>query len=258
MNGSAPTRVSLPGTRPAGAHSEAEAAGQVREMFGRIAPRYDLLNRLLSLRLDVLWRRRVARRFRAVLTRPNANVLDLCCGTGDLGLTFAREAGDAGSKIIGADFVHEMLTRAHEKGKASGDARPRFIEADALNLPFADSSFNLVAAAFGFRNLANYSAGFQEIKRILRPGGNAAILEFAEPKGAMLSGLFQFYFHRILPALGGIISGNRKAYGYLPTSVSGYPAPEEVAGLMKSSGFSDVQFERWMGGLVTLHIAKVE
>src|SRR3954466_14043473 len=115
MNGNAPSRVSLPGTRPAGAHSEAEAAGQVREMFGRIAPRYDLLNHLLSLRLDVLWRRRAAKRFQAVLRQPGARVLDLCCGTGDLALAFAREAGAEGATIVGADFVHAMVTRAEEK-----------------------------------------------------------------------------------------------------------------------------------------------
>jgi demethylmenaquinone methyltransferase/2-methoxy-6-polyprenyl-1,4-benzoquinol methylase len=222
-------------------------------MFGRIAPRYDLLNHLLSLRFDVVWRKRVAGRFSAVLKRADADVLDLCCGTGDLGLTFAKIAGAAGARIIGADFAHQMLTRAQQKAATAKCLHPRFIEADALNVPFADSSFDLVATAFGFRNLANYSAGVQEIKRVLKTGGQAAILEFSEPQGTLLSRLFRFYFENILPHIGGFISGNSKAYGYLPASVSRYPAPEEIATLMRNAGFSNVQFERWMGGLVTLH-----
>jgi demethylmenaquinone methyltransferase / 2-methoxy-6-polyprenyl-1,4-benzoquinol methylase len=251
------TRATLPGTRPAGPEDEAAAAGRVREMFGRIAPRYDLLNHLLSLRLDVAWRRRVARRFRNVLVRPEARVLDLCCGTGDLALVLAQEAGAAGAKIMGADFAHPMVVRARGKSeRAALGARPVFIEADALALPFANESFDLLAAAFGFRNLANYAAGLAEIRRVLRSGGEAAILEFAEPRGALLSRIFHFYFHRVLPGIGGLISGDAQAYGYLPASVSRYPDPEAVAALMSSAGFSGVQFERWMGGLVTLHTGR--
>jgi demethylmenaquinone methyltransferase/2-methoxy-6-polyprenyl-1,4-benzoquinol methylase len=257
MNGSAPTRATLPGTRPAGIEDQAAAAGRVREMFGRIAPRYDLLNRILSLRMDVMWRRRVARRFREVLHRPEARVLDLCCGTGDLALLLAREAGASGAKIVGADFVHEMVVRAGVKTeKVARGAQPVFMEADALALPFAGESFHLLTAAFGFRNLANYSAGLAEIHRVLRPEGAVAILEFAEPQGALLSRLCHFYFHRVLPGIGGLISGDAQAYGYLPASVSRYPDPEAVADLMRGAGFSGVQFERWMGGLVTLHTGR--
>ena len=147
----------LPGTRPEGAHDEKEAAAHVREMFGRIAPRYDLLNHLLSLDIDKLWRRRVARRFRAVLRDSNAKVLDLCCGTGDLAFAFRREA-PGGAEIIGSDFVPEMLVRARAKSAAAG-AKVEFVEADALSLPFGDASFDLVSCAFGFRNLANYERG---------------------------------------------------------------------------------------------------
>jgi demethylmenaquinone methyltransferase / 2-methoxy-6-polyprenyl-1,4-benzoquinol methylase len=257
MTGEAPTRAALPGTRPAGVQDEAAAAGQVREMFGRIAPRYDLLNHILSLRLDVAWRRRAVRRYRTLLARPDARVLDLCCGTGDLALAFAQVAGAAGAKIVGADFVHPMVVRARDKsGKSAPGARPVFIEADALALPFPSETFDLLAAAFGFRNLANYAAGLAEMRRVLRPGGEAAILEFAEPKGALLSRLFHFYFHRVLPGIGGLISGDAHAYGYLPASVSRYPDPEAVASLMTKAGFSGVQFERWMGGLVTLHTGR--
>jgi demethylmenaquinone methyltransferase/2-methoxy-6-polyprenyl-1,4-benzoquinol methylase len=170
------------GTRPEGAVSEADASKKVREMFTQIAPRYDLLNHLLSLQIDRLWRARTAKRLQYILGRPEALVLDLCCGTGDLALALAR-AGKA--RIIGADFAHSMLVRAREKS-SSLDARPKqgtsspsqgaaspmpFFEADALNLPFADSSFDLVTTAFGFRNLANYEAGLREIHRVLKPGG---------------------------------------------------------------------------------------
>jgi demethylmenaquinone methyltransferase/2-methoxy-6-polyprenyl-1,4-benzoquinol methylase len=253
--GGAFSRAALPGTRPAGAQDEASAAGQVREMFGRIAPRYDLLNRLLSLRLDVVWRKRVARRFRDLLARPDARVLDLCCGTGDLSLALAEMAGAAGARIVGADFAHPMLARAQEKSRGRR-LRAEFLEADALALPFAGESFDLVATAFGLRNLANYSTGLAEFRRILRPGGRAAILEFAEPRGALTSRLVHFYFHRMLPAIGGLISGDAQAYGYLPASVLRFPEPETLAELMKGAGFSAVRHERWMGGLVTLHTAQ--
>jgi demethylmenaquinone methyltransferase/2-methoxy-6-polyprenyl-1,4-benzoquinol methylase len=254
MTAGNPTRTALPGTRPTGATDEVTAAGQVREMFGRIAPRYDLLNRLLSLRMDVVWRRRVARRFRNVLNRSDAQVLDLCCGTGDLALVLTNEAGANGAQVVGADFVHEMIVRAGAKSAQNRQTQqPVFLEADALALPFADAAFDLLTAAFGFRNLANYAAGFTEIHRVLRPSGSIAILEFAEPRGALLSWLYRFYFHRVLPAIGGLISGDRQAYGYLPRSVVRYPDPDAVAELMRQTGFRDVRYERWMAGLVTLH-----
>jgi demethylmenaquinone methyltransferase/2-methoxy-6-polyprenyl-1,4-benzoquinol methylase len=257
MSGGIPSRAALPGTRPAGIEDETSAAGRVREMFGRIAPRYDLLNRLLSFRLDVLWRRRVARRFCEILHRQDVFVLDLCCGTGDLSLVLAGEAGATGARIIGADFAHAMVVRANAKAHASvSRRRPVFVEADALGLPFPESAFDLLTAAFGFRNLANYAAGLVEIHRVLRPGGSAAILEFAEPRGALLSRLYHFYFHRILPGIGGLISGDAQAYSYLPASVSRYPDPETIAKMMKAAGFSNVTWEKWMGGLVTLHTGR--
>src|SRR5450755_4620378 len=141
------------GTRPEGAHTEAEASKRVREMFTQIAPRYDLLNHLLSLQLDRLWRARVARHLRPILARPDAVVLDLCCGTGDLAFSLARSAR---ARIIGADFSHAMLVRARAKSAPAGSSAVPFFEADALSLPFADGSLDLVTTAFGFRNLANY------------------------------------------------------------------------------------------------------
>lgn len=244
----------LPGTRHEGAASEREASAQVREMFGRIAPRYDLLNHLLSLDIDKVWRRRVAKRVRAVLSNPEARVLDLCCGTGDLAFAF-RKQSPQGAVITGSDFSAEMLDRARAKAAASG-ANIEFIEADALALPFADSSFDLVSAAFGFRNLANYENGLKEILRVLKPGGAAAILEFAEPRGKLFGALYRFYFRHILPTLGGWISGNASAYSYLPASVSKFPSPERLAEQMAAAGFKEVEFQRWTGGIVTLHTGR--
>jgi demethylmenaquinone methyltransferase / 2-methoxy-6-polyprenyl-1,4-benzoquinol methylase len=239
------------GTRPEGVRDEREAAANVREMFGRIAPRYDLLNHLLSLDVDKLWRRRVAKRFAAVLRDPSARVLDLCCGTGDLAFAFRREAAD-GAKITGSDFVPEMLVRARAKNVSSG-ARVEFVEADALSLPFAEASFDLVSCAFGFRNLANYECGLQEIIRVLKPGGAVAILEFAEPRGRLFGALYRLYFRNVLPRLGGLISGNAQAYSYLPSSVSRFPAPDELQTQCEAAGFVNVRYERWTGGIVTLH-----
>ena len=244
----------LPGTRPEGVQDEKEAAAHVREMFGRIAPRYDLLNHLLSLDIDKLWRRRVAQRFRAVLRDPKTKVLDLCCGTGDLAFAFRREA-PGGAEIIGADFVPEMLVRARAKSAASA-AKIEFVEADALSLLFADAGFDLVSCAFGFRNLANYERGLQEILRVLKPGGAVAILEFAEPRGKIFGALYRFYFRHVLPRLGGLISGNAQAYSYLPSSVRKFPDPRELEIKVAQAGFVGVQYERWTGGIVTLHTGR--
>jgi demethylmenaquinone methyltransferase / 2-methoxy-6-polyprenyl-1,4-benzoquinol methylase len=250
-------RATLPGTRPAGASDEAAAARQVREMFSRIAPRYDFLNHFLSLRFDVLWRRRVARRFRNVLANPDARVLDLCCGTGDLALALAAEvpfgAAAQGARLLAADFAHPMLVRGREKTGKKPHIAIDFIEADVLSLPFADGTFDLVTTAFGFRNLANYTAGLAELHRVTRKGGFVAILEFAEPEGALFGRLFRFYFHRVLPRIGALVSGNAQAYDYLPNSVSRFPRPVELAELMQSAGFADVSFARWTGGIVALH-----
>lgn len=245
------TESGVPGTRPEGIRDEREAAAHVREMFGRIAPRYDLLNHLLSLDVDKVWRRRVAKRFRATLRNPAARVIDLCCGTGDLALAFRKEAPQ-GAEIVGSDFAAEMLVRARAKAEAAG-GKITFVEADALSLPFADASFDLVSCSFGFRNLANYERGLVEILRVLKPGGKVAILEFAEPPGKVFGSIYRFYFRRVLPLLGGAISGNASAYTYLPSSVSKFPSPEALQARFEQVGFADSRFERWTGGIVTLH-----
>jgi demethylmenaquinone methyltransferase/2-methoxy-6-polyprenyl-1,4-benzoquinol methylase len=247
------------GTRPDGAVTEAEASRKVREMFTQIAPRYDLLNHLLSLQIDRLWRARVARRLRPILGRPDAIVLDLCCGTGDLAFSLAR-AGKA--RIIGADFAHTMLVRAKEKSAALASAANEnfaapipFFEADALRLPFAGASFDLVTSAFGFRNLANYEAGLREILRVLKPGGTVAILEFTEPPDGLLGDLYRWYFCSVLPRIGGLISGESAAYTYLPKSVARFFRPLELASLMRAVGYQSVDYRVWTLGTVALHIA---
>jgi demethylmenaquinone methyltransferase / 2-methoxy-6-polyprenyl-1,4-benzoquinol methylase len=257
----APT-IPVKGTQPEGARTERDASEKVREMFTQIAPRYDLLNHLLSLDLDRVWRKRAARRLRPLLQHPNARVLDLCCGTGDLALALAR-VGPA--SIVGADFSHAMLVRARSKSAKSqrvpshsGLAIPPpmpFFEADALRLPFADGSFDLIATAFGFRNLANYEAGLHEMQRILKPGGTLAILEFTEPPEGFLGNVYRWYFRSVLPRIGGFISGESAAYTYLPKSVSRFFRPPELASLMTAVGYNSVDFKVWTFGTVALHTA---
>jgi demethylmenaquinone methyltransferase/2-methoxy-6-polyprenyl-1,4-benzoquinol methylase len=247
----------LKGTRPEGAVTEADASAKVREMFTRIAPRYDQLNHLLSLQLDRLWRARAAKHLRPILSRPDALVLDLCCGTGDLAFSLAR-SGNA--RIVGADFAHTMLVRAKEKSaalvaSASGNSAMALslFEADAMRLPFAEASFDLVTTAFGFRNLSNYEAGLREIQRVLKPGGTVAILEFAEPPNGLLGGLYRWYFCKVLPKIGGLISGESAAYSYLPKSVARFFRPPELASLMAAVGYRSVDYRVWSLGTVALH-----
>ena len=245
------------GTRPEGAVTEADASTKVREMFTQIAPRYDLLNHLLSLQLDRLWRARTAKRLQSILGRPDALVLDLCCGTGDLALALAH-AGKA--RIVGADFAHPMLVRAKEKTAAqtppanqSAVSPMSFFEADALRLPFSNASFDLVTTAFGFRNLANYEAGLREIQRVLKPGGAIAILEFTEPPDGLWGDFYRWYFCTVLPKIGGLISGQQSAYTYLPKSVARFFRPSELAALLSTVGYQSVDYRVWTLGTVALH-----
>jgi demethylmenaquinone methyltransferase / 2-methoxy-6-polyprenyl-1,4-benzoquinol methylase len=248
-------QTSLPtGTKPEGATSEQDASRKVREMFTRIAPRYDLLNHLLSAQMDKRWRARTSRELRPILDRPDALVLDLCCGTGDLAFALARGAK---ARIVGADFSHTMLVRAKDKNSLQG-AGTRcipFFEADALRLPFADRSFDLVTIAFGFRNLANYESGLREVFRVLKPEGSLGILEFAEPAPGMAGNIYRFYCQKVLPKIGGIISGDAAAYEYLPRSVARFFRPEELARLLRSAGYSSVRYHLMTLQSVALHLA---
>ena len=242
--------------------SEPDAAGHVREMFSRIAPRYDLLNHLLSFSLDRVWRWRVARRFGELLSRDGSRVVDLCCGTGDLALALARQSRgglsrDCPAQIFACDFAPPMLALAAEKTWRRG-ARIHLAHADALELPFPDGQFDLAVSAFGFRNLANYERGVREIFRVLKPGGEVAILEFGAPHVPIMAPLYRFYFKHILPRVGGAISGSSAAYAYLPASVAKFPSHEELAALMTRCGFVDARYRRWTAGIVALHTGRRE
>ena len=252
-------REVVPGTRPEGARDEREAGAHVQEMFARIAPRYDFLNHLLSFSLDKIWRRRTAKIFSETLARRDARVLDLCCGTGDLAFALARRrarlTGASAGAVIGSDFVEGMLLRAREKAE-QGAGSAVFAGADALTLPFADASFDLVTSAFGFRNLSNYERGLREFARVLKPSGEVGILEFSEPERGALAGAFRFYFRSVLPRIGGAISGDKQAYAYLPGSVAKFPGASELARLMERNGFADVRVHSWNFGSVLLHRGK--
>jgi demethylmenaquinone methyltransferase / 2-methoxy-6-polyprenyl-1,4-benzoquinol methylase len=250
-----PEHTSQPtGTKPEGAVSEQDASQMVREMFTRIAPRYDFLNQLLSAKMDKRWRARTSREVGSILDRPGALVLDLCCGTGELAFALARNAK---ARIVGADFSHTMLVRANEKVILHRGERSKipFLEADALHLPFADRSFDLVTTAFGFRNLANYESGLREVFRVLKPGGSLGVLEFTEPAPGIVGQLYRYYCQKILPRIGGFISGDAAAYAYLPKSVARFFRPDELASLMLQVGYSPVRYHLMTLDSVSLHIA---
>jgi demethylmenaquinone methyltransferase / 2-methoxy-6-polyprenyl-1,4-benzoquinol methylase len=243
------------GAAPQGARDQESAARAVREMFTSIAPRYDLLNHVLSLNVDRLWWRRTARTFLHILERPNSRVLDLCCGTGDMTFALRRQAKHAKPQIVGADFAHTMLQRAVTKSVGLNSSCPGWIEADALTLPFPSEQFDLATSAFGFRNLADYDAGLREIVRVLRPGGECGILDFSEPKG-MMGALYRIYFKQVLPRIGTMISGVRGPYAYLPASVQRFPEPDEMLERMKKAGFAEATWTPYTFGIAGLYRGK--
>jgi demethylmenaquinone methyltransferase / 2-methoxy-6-polyprenyl-1,4-benzoquinol methylase len=242
----------MSGTTPQGARNEQEAASLVRGMFDRVAHRYDFANHLLSFNIDRYWRAVTVRRTREILLRPGARVLDTCCGTGDLVLALAAP----GRPVLGSDFCHPMLVAAAAK-IARRRAPALLFESDAMNLPLRDASLDLLTVAFGFRNLANYESGLAEMRRVLRPGGMAAILEFTQPPNAVFGACYHVYCRRILPWIGGLISGSRDAYTYLPESVRKFPVAPDLAAMMRRAGFTEVSFEYLTGGIVALHLGRI-
>ena len=238
-----------PGARPAGASDEQSSSAAVQQMFDSIAPRYDLLNHVLSCNVDRWWWWRTARRFRGILARPEAGVLDICCGTGDMTLALLRHRPVNAHPILAADFSHAMLMRGVAKFR---DRNVIAIEADALHLPLGADSLDLVTSAFGFRNLANYEAGLREFHRVLRVNGELGILDFSEP-GGLVGKLYAFYFRRILPAVGSRLSGSGGAYAYLPSSVHRFPPPLQMLELMRKSGFKQVSWTPYSFGIAGLY-----
>ena len=253
------TDTSAPGARPEGISSADEVPASIRAMFDTIAPTYDRANHLLSFGLDRFWWARAARTLQPILARPDALILDLCCGTGDLTLALDQRRPQLTTEnselrttpILAADFAPNMLALA--RPKFAGRNIVTF-EADALNLPFPDASLDLVTFAFGFRNLADYAAGLAELHRVLKPGGEIAILECNQP-GGLIGWGYSLYFRRVLPVLGGLISGTPRAYAYLPDSVQRFPRPPQMNQLIATAGFASPTWTGYTFGTAGLYRA---
>ena len=245
------------GAKPIGTTDEASAAQNVRQMFNSIAPRYDLLNHLLSANVDRLWWRRAARTFSATLARPEAAILDICCGTGDMTLALLKLRPANARPILAGDFARAMLARGAEKFAARPADAPNAvaIEADAMHLPLAPGALDLIVSAFGFRNLANYEGGLREFHRVLKPGGQLGILDFSEP-GGLLGRAYGFYFHRVLPRIGRLVYGAAGPYNYLPTSVGNFPPPPQMLDLLRVTGYVDPKWQPYTFGIAGLYTAR--
>jgi demethylmenaquinone methyltransferase/2-methoxy-6-polyprenyl-1,4-benzoquinol methylase len=223
-----------------------ERTRQVREMFSRIVPRYDLLNRLMSLGMDARWRRAAA----AAAMPADALVLDVGAGTGDLTLELVRQGARA---VVALDLTPGMLAAGRAKALANGATRIRWLAGDALRLPFRDTTFDTVTNAFVLRNLADLQAGLDEMARVLRPGGRLVCLDMTRPKPGPFAALYRLYFHHLVPPLAGFISGDPAAYRYLPRSLDRHPAAGELASMIERAGLRHVTVRRFAGGTVALH-----
>ncbi len=225
-------------------------AADVRHMFARVAPRYDLLNRMLSCGIDVWWRRCAVR---LAALRRGERVLDVCTGTGDLAQAMQRHGAD----VVGSDFCPEMLVRANRK--ADRRTLPsHYVTADTMRLPFADQSFDLVTVAFGIRNVADPVAGLAEMRRVTRKGGRVVVLEFCKPRLPIVGPMYLFYFRNVLPRIGGLVSGDASAYRYLPDSVLAFPERAEFLALMEQAGLARPQQRILTGGIAALYRGEVE
>ena len=244
------------GARPLGIADEAAAAQAVRQMFDSIAPRYDLLNHILSANVDRLWWRRAARSFRTILANPDASVLDICCGTGDMTSALLQHRLPGARPILAADFSRGMLARGTAKfaQRSPSQSSAVALEGDALHLPLRSASLDLIVTAFGFRNLANYKSGLIEFHRALRPGGRLGILDFSEP-GGFIGKAYAVYFRRVLPAIGRLVCGKDGPYNYLPSSVGSFPPPPEMLSLMTSVGYSEASWQPYTFGIAGLYTA---
>jgi demethylmenaquinone methyltransferase / 2-methoxy-6-polyprenyl-1,4-benzoquinol methylase len=244
------------GAKPIDTTDEAGAAQAVRQMFDSIAPRYDLLNHLLSANVDRLWWRKAARRFRNVLAQPDASILDICCGTGDMTMALLKHRPRGARPIVAADFSRGMLARGEHKFARSNVI---VLEADALRLPLREGSLDLIVTAFGFRNLANYEAGLREFHRVLKPGGQLGILEFSEP-GGLMGKAYALYFRRVVPAIGHAVCGRVRGqvagpYNYLPASVGSFPPPADMLSLMRGCGYRNPAWQPYTFGIAGLYTA---
>ena len=214
-------------------------ANEVRAMFDRIAPVYDVMNRVMTAGLDLRWRRIAAE----AVVKPGDRVLDACCGTGDLAVASAKRGG----VVTGLDFSPAMLERARRKLPSA-----TWVEGDLLALPFEAGSFEAATVGFGVRNVADLEQGLVELRRVLVQGGRVAVLEITQPRG-LLAPFYRLWFDRIVPLLGRLLKGGA-AYTYLPASVRRFPSPDDLAHLMGSAGFADVSYRTFAGGIVALHV----
>ncbi|MEE9179302.1 MAG: bifunctional demethylmenaquinone methyltransferase/2-methoxy-6-polyprenyl-1,4-benzoquinol methylase UbiE [Vicinamibacteria bacterium] len=221
-------------------------ASTVRRMFAGVAPRYDLLNHLLSLGIDRRWRRDVVS---GLNLKPSDRVLDLCCGTGDLALELAPHA-----RCLACDFTWEMLTRAKAKSTRTGQTL-RLAAADALRLPFPADQFDAATVGFGVRNLEDLPAGLREFRRVLRPQGSLVILEFSQPTRPLLRLPYQIYLNGLLPLIGRVVSKRKEAYRYLAESIAGFPNPETLSDILAAERFRNINYRRLTGGIVAIHTA---
>jgi demethylmenaquinone methyltransferase/2-methoxy-6-polyprenyl-1,4-benzoquinol methylase len=245
------------GARPTGAEDEATAAHSVQQMFNTIAPRYDLLNHILSASVDRLWWWQTARRFRSILANPDAAILDICCGTGHMTMAMLKGRPPGARPILAADFARAMLSRASSRfrERKQNQASAVALEADALHLPLRPESLDLIVTAFGFRNLANYEAGLREFHRVLKPGAQLGILDFSEP-GGWVGKIYAVYFRRVLPAIGRLLCGKDGPYRYLPTSVGNFPTPAEMLAMMRDTGYEECAWQPYTFGIAGLYTAK--
>ncbi len=225
---------------------------RIRRMFGAIAPWYDFLNHLLSLNIDRVWRRWTTHIVRPIAGEP---ILDVCTGSGDLALEYDRASGQS-SPIVGVDFCSELLDRAARKVRRKrASERIRLVEADAQQLPFDDGQFGIVCVAFGLRNITDTDRGLAEMVRVAKPGGRVAVLEFSRPRHPLIRGPYLFFFRRIFPLIGNLLSRSPdSAYRYLPESVMAFPDYEALAARMMAQGLRDVQFHPFTGGIATLYV----
>lgn len=225
---------------------------RIRRMFGAIAGRYDLMNRLMTFGLDIYWRHRT---IRSVPLEENPRVLDVCCGTGDLALGWSRRTRGRGV-VVGTDFTHPMLVLAVAKATRRG-ATVHYLEADTLRLPLPDSTFSVVSTGFGIRNVGETERGLAEMTRVCRPGGHVVILECSSPRLPLVRGVFRFYFGQIVPRIGRLISPDAdSAYAYLPASAAEFPQGEAMAKLMRDAGLADIQVRPLSLGSVTLYVGQ--
>ena len=222
----------------------------IANMFGRIAPTYDLMNRLLSMGLDTLWRRYATKQCRL---RPGDRAIDIASGTGDLAFEMAKKVGTNGF-VVGLDIAHQMLVLGHQKSVKRNERRVDHHEGDAMRLPYADGAFRAATMAFGGRNVPDLTGAFREMCRVLQPGGRAVFLELNRPTVLGFRQVFDFYFHTLSPLLGGLISGDKDAYSYLPRSVDHFESVEDIAQDMRNAGFASVEIHPLMFGVANVHV----